>query len=104
MDGVEIVQIYVQDPAGLPYVPFWKRLVAFTRCKVPAQSTVKCSASVLKEDLAIYDPDARTKMRVYGGVYTVSAGGSSNTDSLKTQIFLDGETFILPHNPQSQFS
>ena len=86
--GVEVVQVYVQDPIGLPYVPFWKRLVAFARCNVAAQSSSTCSVSVLREDLAIYDPYAPFKMRIYAGMYKVSVGGSSNTDSLNSTVLV----------------
>ena len=103
VDGVEIIQLYVQDPVGLPYAPFWKRLVAFTRCRVPAKSTVTCSASILTEDLALYDPNVHGKMRVYEGLYTISAGGSSNTDHLKKQIFLEEDKAPLYYNADFRF-
>ena len=101
MDAVEVAQVYVQDPVGvLPYVPFWKRLVAFTRCHVPAQKAVTCSVSVLKEDLAVYDHDSPTKMRIYDGIYTVSVGGSSNTDTLNAQVDVSGD--LTKFRPSSQ--
>lgn len=88
-DAEEVVQVYVQDPAGVfPYVPFWKRLIGFTRCYVPAQKRRTCRLSILKEDLASYDASSTQKMRVYRGVYNVSVGGSSNADSLFREILI----------------
>ena len=89
-DGVEIIQVYAQDPAGvLPYVPFWKRLVGFTRCVIPAQTQKTCSVVVKKEDLACYDPSREEKMGIYAGSYKVSVGGASNTDSLVKEIVVN---------------
>ena len=31
MAGQEVVQIYVQDPRTLPFVPYWKRMLGFAR-------------------------------------------------------------------------
>jgi beta-glucosidase len=89
-DGVEIVQVYVKDPI-LPYVPFWKRLVGFTRCFVAARTTKSCIVVVTKEDLACYDPMAKDKMRVYGGTYQVRVGGSSNSDSMVKEIAVEAD-------------
>ena len=29
--GQEVVQVYVQDPRTLPFVPYWKRMLGFGR-------------------------------------------------------------------------
>lgn len=88
LDGVEIIQVYVRDPI-LPYVPFWKRLVGFARCFVAAKTAQVCTVEVMKEDLACYDPIAKERMRIYGGVYQVSVGGSSNSDLMTKQIAVE---------------
>ena len=100
-EGTEIVQVYVQDPiAVLPYVPFWKRLVGFTRCHIPPRSTETCSVMVSRENVASYDPLSRDKMRVYKGMYRVSAGGSSEDDFLVQDVLIgtDGDdgTMVMP--------
>lgn len=84
-DGVEIIQAYVQDPI-LPYVAFWKRLVGFTRCMVPRESTTSCIISVAKDDVAAYDPVE--KMKIHQGVYNVRVGGSSKSDSMVQDIMV----------------
>eukprot|EP00980_Cylindrotheca_fusiformis_P029370 scaffold23456_cov144-Cylindrotheca_fusiformis.AAC.4 len=97
-DGEEVIQVFVKDPI-LPYVPFWKRLVGFTRCFVAAKSTQSCSVFVEKEDLACYDAIAREKMRVYTGIYQVSVGGSSNSDSLTKEIMVEGDDSLSFDGP-----
>ena len=46
MAGTEVVQVYVQDPAGLPFVPFWKRLLGFGRITLEAGATSVCIIQV----------------------------------------------------------
>jgi beta-glucosidase len=103
-DGVEVVQIYVRDPIGvLPYVPFWKRLVGFARCQIPAQSTETCLAIVSREDVASYDAFSSDNMRVYGGRYRVSAGGSSKDSSLVQDVLVESDPMKVSHNGEETF-
>ena len=89
-DGVEVVQVYVEDPSGvMPYVPFWKRLVGFSRCFVESGQTSSCHVSVMETDLQAYDPTT-LDYQVFGGEYTVRVGGSSHSDALTKTIRIGG--------------
>ena len=81
--GQEIVQLYVKDPAGLPFVPYWKRMLGFGRTPTlaPGASAV-VTIKVLWVDLALFDQDMQLKL--YPGTYVVAAGGASNITPLAT--------------------
>ena len=47
--GQEVVQVYVQDPRTLPFVPYWKRMLGFARTPTlarGAKATVNISLEV----------------------------------------------------------
>jgi beta-glucosidase len=91
--GAEVVQVYVRDPVGLPFVPAWKRLVGFARLFLQPGETGTASISVSEDDVALYHDDLseaiNTRGRackaneppvltLFGGTYNVTAGGASN--------------------------
>ena len=82
MAGQEIVQIYVKDPIGLPFVPFWKRMLGFQRTPTldPGHSAT-ITIAILWTDLALFD-DAQ-QLKLWPGQYLISAGGASNLTPLK---------------------
>jgi hypothetical protein len=72
--GVEVVQVYVEDPV-MAYVRPWKRLLAFTRVSLsPGQSTT-VNIPIDADELAFYDDEM--VRRVVPGQYTFSFGGDS---------------------------
>ena len=88
-DGVEIVQVYSQDPRAafaLPIVPHWKRLVAYGRLPLAAGACGELALQVSADDLALYD-DAMT-LRVAAGRYLISAGGRSDQDTVQQNVTL----------------
>ena len=88
-DGVEVVQVYSQDPRGAfatPIVPHWKRLVAYGRLPLAAGACGELALPVLADDLALYD-DAMT-LRIAAGVYIISAGGRSDQDFMQANVTL----------------
>jgi len=113
--GVEIVQLYVQDPPGNGFVPFWRRLLGFTRAvqldfkedrsnsnfeggfeeaytfyqdtPIPPGSTVTADFFVEWQDLAQHD--AGMVMRVIPGEYKLFVGGSAEDTPLSTKITVD---------------
>eukprot|EP00658_Telonema_sp_P-2_P041025 TRINITY_DN2933_c0_g1_i5.p1 TRINITY_DN2933_c0_g1~~TRINITY_DN2933_c0_g1_i5.p1 ORF type:complete len:328 (+),score=57.01 TRINITY_DN2933_c0_g1_i5:299-1282(+) len=85
--GSEIVQAYLTDPVGLPFVPFWKRLVGFERITLGAGEQRVCVVQIEWQDLAMHD--IQMVLRVFGGTYKISVGGASNQDSLS-------HNFVLP--------
>jgi hypothetical protein len=93
MAGSEVVQVYSQDARGpgtyaTPIVPFWKRLVAFTRVGPLAPGACAAAAiPVLADDLALYDSDM--DLRLLPGQYVISAGGASDTDVLQQVVTLE---------------
>ena len=89
--GTEVVQVYVQDPAGgfgfdTPIVPFWKRLVGFARVPLGAGACGAVDVPLLADDLAVYDDNMQ--LRVVPGAYTVTAGGRSDQDVLSALLIL----------------
>jgi hypothetical protein len=80
-------QVYVKDPAGLPFVPYWKRMLGFGRTPtlIPGQSAV-VTIPILWTDLAMFDDEMR--LRLWAGGYAVSAGGASNETPLRANVTL----------------
>lgn len=74
--GQEVVQVYVVDPAGLPFVGFWRRLVGFAKVLLQPGESKDVAVPLLWADLAQYD--SGMELRLFQGTYTVSAGGASN--------------------------
>jgi hypothetical protein len=88
-DGVEVVQVYSQDPRGAfptPIVPHWKRLVAYGRLPLAAGACGRIDLDVLADDLALYDD--QMALRVVAGTYVISAGGRSDQDTLQANVTL----------------
>ena len=91
-DGAEVVQVYATAPLD-NIVRYWKRLVAFRKVLVRAGEEVHVTVEIDTDDLAVYatstpgSPAASTRT-VLGGVYTLSVGGSSATDLMKTSFSL----------------
>ena len=82
--GVEVVQVYSQDPSGpsvspLGIVPFWKRLVGYGRLALGPGACGTLSVDVTADDLALYDDDM--VLRVAAGTYIITAGGRSDLDT-----------------------
>ena len=44
-----------------------------------------------RENVASYDAFSKDKLRVYGGVYRVSVGGSSKDDSLIQEVLVESD-------------
>lgn len=89
--GVEVVQVYSQDPRGLgtsrlAVVPFWKRLVGYGRLALGAGACGSLAVPVSADDLALYD-DAMA-LRILPGTYVISAGGRSDEDVLQQTLVL----------------
>ena len=82
--GQEIVQVYVKDPAGLPFVPFWKRMLGFARTPTLAPGvTATVTIPILWTDLALFDSTDGMALKLFPGTYLVTAGGASNATPLK---------------------
>lgn len=81
MAGTEVVQIYVEDPSGLPFVPYWRRLIGFTRVHLSPGETKATVVNIMWEDIAMHD--TAMKMKIFQGSYSIFAGGSSNTTPLQ---------------------
>jgi len=86
----QVVQVYVQDPVGLPFVPFWKRLVAFRKVFVPSLSSLPISIEVLREDVEQYSPGSPLQLNLYPGLYNVSVGSDSEFPLLFTEVEIRG--------------
>jgi beta-glucosidase len=85
--GQEIVQIYVQDPRTLPFVPYWKRMLGFARTPTLAPGAkATLTIPLLWVDVAMFD-DTMT-LRLWPGSYIVSAGGASNDTPVQTTVTL----------------
>jgi len=78
--GTEVVQVYVEDPSGLPFVPFWRRLIGFIRVTVSPGKKETVAIPIKWEDMAMHDE--KLEMRLMPGKYTIFAGGSSNDTPL----------------------
>jgi beta-glucosidase len=76
-----VVQVYVEDPAGLPFVPYWRRMVGFTRVLLGAGASAQVTVAVQWTDLAMYDGDM--ELRVLPGNYTIFVGNSSTNTPIK---------------------
>lgn len=97
--GTEIVQVYVKDPAGLPFVPFWKRLVGFGRIHLLPGQTATLTITVKSDDVALYADPETSQCDENGGVrsldpvlilfpgeYMVTAGGASNDATVSATV------------------
>eukprot|EP00040_Diaphanoeca_grandis_P040838 m.262177 g.262177 ORF g.262177 m.262177 type:complete len:794 (-) comp44699_c0_seq1:67-2448(-) len=84
VDGSEVVQVYVQDPGGLPFVPFWRRLLGFNKVFVKAGETVTTVVEVKLLHLAQYDADMT--LRVFAGDYNIFVGDSSDVTPLTANV------------------
>lgn len=83
--GQEIVQVYVKDPSGLPFVPFWKRMLGFGRTPTLAPGhSATVTIPILWTDLALFDDQHQLKL--WPGQYLVTAGGASNLTPLKANV------------------
>ena len=90
--GATVVQVYVQDPRGLPFVPFWKRLVAFARVDLAAGASTEVTIDVRRDDVAMYD-DAATgefALKLFEGVYALSVGTDSEYALLAANVTVAG--------------
>ncbi len=84
--------MYVQDPAGvMPHVGFWKRLAGFTKVFIAAGATASVVVSASCMDLAYHNENMVPV--IYAGTYRISAGGSSNTDSLLANYTVAAPSF-----------
>jgi hypothetical protein len=81
-----LLQVYVRDPVGLPFVPYWKRLVGFGRIALAAGETGSLSIDLLRDDVSLYSADDEPVLTLYPGEYTVTAGGASNADTLSATV------------------
>ncbi len=86
VEAVEVVQLYVQDPVGLPFVPFWKRLVGFARVRLAPGEARTVAMPVLRDDVALYSNDAEPELTLYHGRYILTAGGASNAATLSAAV------------------
>eukprot|EP00117_Sycon_ciliatum_P020620 scpid42201/ scgid5928/ Periplasmic beta-glucosidase; Beta-D-glucoside glucohydrolase; Cellobiase; Gentiobiase; T-cell inhibitor len=82
-DATQVVQFYVQDPV-LPWVPYWKRLIAFDKVFLKKGEKTTVSKLVKFVDLALHTQDLQ--LQVMPGEYTVRVGNCSNTDTLTTTV------------------
>ena len=82
--GTEVVQVYVQDPAGLPFVPYWKRLVGFARVALRPGESRTVQVGVEWQDLAMHDK--QMVLRLWPGTYLLSAGGASDSTPVATNV------------------
>lgn len=84
----QIVQVYVQDPVGLPFVPFWKRLVGFARVRLPVKSSKQVLIEVLRDDVSQYSGahEGPLRLTLYQGTYNVSVAFDSHTALLWKSI------------------
>ena len=71
----EVVQVYIQDPAGLPFVPYWRRLVGFGKVRVQPGQSEHVTIPLQWTDVAMFDADM--VLRLMEGEYTLYVGGSS---------------------------
>ena len=87
VDGVEVVQVYSQDPRGMfstPIVSYWKRLIGYGRIALSAGSCGTLDVNVVADDIALYD-DIMT-LRIVPGTYIITAGGRSDQDFLAQNV------------------
>lgn len=86
--GQEVVQVYVVDPAGLPFVPFWRRLVGFAKVRLAPGERAAVRVPLLWADLAQYDTGM--ELQLFPGTYNVSAGGASNSRPVSATLTVAG--------------
>jgi len=86
--GQEVVQVYVVDPAGLPFVPFWRRVVGFAKVHLAPGERAAVRVPLLWADLAQYDTGM--ELQLFPGVYNVSAGGASNSRPVSATLTVAG--------------
>ena len=86
--GATVVQVYVQDPRGLPFVPYWKRLVAFARVDLAAGASSDVTIDVRRDDVAMYDDSATGDfaLELFEGVYALSVGTDSEYALLAANV------------------
>ena len=87
-DGAVIVQIYVQDPRGLPFVPYWKRLVAFKRVVLRAGAKTRVQIQVLRDDVAMYDSTTTGELALtlFKGTYSLFAATDSEDQTVGMNV------------------
>jgi hypothetical protein len=78
------LQVYVQDPAGLPVVNFWARMLAFGSLHLQPGEVGELALTILWRDLALYDRDIT--LGVFPGSYLVSVGPNSHERPLQAQV------------------
>ena len=91
--GTEVVQVYVRDPSGLPFVPFWKRLIGYGRLSLSSGEVGYVDVAIKKDDVAMWH-DSMTKgptLTLFPGDYVVTAGGASNDATLFQTMTVLGE-------------
>lgn len=76
LDGDEVIQLYIQQPAGLSNQPI-KALAAFKRVNVKTGSSLDVQLTVPVSQLRHFDT-ATGDYKIEPGVYTVLVGGSSD--------------------------
>eukprot|EP00051_Salpingoeca_urceolata_P006714 m.88884 g.88884 ORF g.88884 m.88884 type:complete len:769 (+) comp14957_c0_seq2:241-2547(+) len=85
VDGAEVAQFYVKDPAGASLIVRpWKRLAAFTKVFLRSGQSTEVKVTVSFDDLAQHD--VRMQFGVARGSYTLSVGGSSRDALQKTTV------------------
>lgn len=86
-DGAEVVQVYVQDPAGLPFVPYWKRLVGFGRVHVVVGALSPLVVDVPRDNVAQY-AGSPPVLTLFCGQYNLLVGGDSETALLAATVIV----------------
>ena len=85
IDGAEVVQLYVRDPAGQGFfVPYWRRLVAFGRVYVSGGGVATLTLDVAWEHLAQFDGEMQ--LRVMPGEYDLYVGGDAEHTPLSARV------------------
>ena len=82
--GAEAVQVYAKDPPGLPFVPYWKRLIGFEKVFLRPGEVETLEIDLMVEDVSMYSNDDQPVLTLYPGEYEISVGGSSNNATLST--------------------
>ena len=84
----EIVQVYVVDPRGLPFVSMWKRLVGFGKVEVQAGAAATVSIDVQRDSVAQYSAGRSEPLALtlYPGAYNVSVGPDSEHALLEATV------------------
>eukprot|EP00118_Oscarella_pearsei_P013700 m.111566 g.111566 ORF g.111566 m.111566 type:complete len:779 (+) comp37431_c1_seq6:574-2910(+) len=74
VSGIEIVQIYLQDPV-MNLIRYWKRLIGFAKVMIEPDTSTLVEIDLIGKDLAFYDQ--KMEFRIVPGQYTLIAGGNS---------------------------